>query len=66
MQIQRIIDMMVELAPPHLAAGGWLLLEHGCEQGLAVRHRLVQAGLSEVLTLADLQGLDRISLGRHP
>jgi release factor glutamine methyltransferase len=60
------IEQITAQALAHLLPGGWLLLEHGCEQGLAVRHRLVQAGLSEVLTLADLQGLDRISLGRHP
>jgi hypothetical protein len=49
-----------------LSPGGWLLLEHGFRQGPDVRNRLRQAGLSEVATLVDLQGLDRISLGRRP
>ena len=60
------IEQIVATVCAHLLPGGWLLLEHGCEQGSAVRDRLLQAGLSEVATLPDLQGLDRISLGRRP
>lgn len=60
------IEQIVAKACAHLRPGGWLLLEHGCEQGSAVRDRLTQAGLSEVTTLTDLQRLDRISLGRLP
>lgn len=60
------IEQIVATVCAHLLPGGWLLLEHGCEQGSAVRDRLIQAGLSEVATLIDLQGLDRISLGRRP
>lgn len=60
------IEQIVVKVCAHLRPGGWLLLEHGCEQGSAVRDRLIQAGLSEVTTLTDLQGLDRISLGRPP
>ena len=60
------IEQIVAKVCAHLRPGGWLLLEHGCEQGSAVRDRLMQAGLSEVATLTDLQGLDRISLGRLP
>jgi release factor glutamine methyltransferase len=60
--IERIIAQILA----HLLPGGWLLLEHGSRQGLDVRDRLTRAGLSEVVTLADLQGLDRISLGRRP
>jgi release factor glutamine methyltransferase len=60
------IEQIVAPILAHLLPGGWLLLEHGFKQGLDVRDRLTQAGLSEVVTLADLQGLDRISLGRRP
>jgi len=60
------IEQIVAQILAHLLPGGWLLLEHGFKQGLDVRDRLTRAGLSEVLTLADLQGLDRISLGRRP
>ncbi|GAA4870593.1 peptide chain release factor N(5)-glutamine methyltransferase [Luteimonas vadosa] len=52
-------------APAHLAAGGWLLLEHGWEQGASVRALLAAAGLTEVETLQDLEARDRVTLGRR-
>jgi release factor glutamine methyltransferase len=60
------IRTIVAGAPARLAAGGWLLLEHGHDQGDAVRALLHAAGLGSVATLADLQGLDRVTLGRRP
>ena len=53
-------------APAHLAPGGWLLLEHGWDQGAAVRALLGAAGLVEVATVRDLEQRDRISLGQRP
>ena len=53
-------------APHVLKAGGWLLLEHGYNQGEAARAMLVQHDVVEVATLPDLAGLDRITLGRKP
>jgi release factor glutamine methyltransferase len=47
-----------------LKPGGWVMLEHGYDQGEAVRQLLQQAGLQAVETLLDLAGLDRVSLGR--
>lgn len=52
-------------APAHLYPGGWLLLEHGCEQGAAVRDLLREAGLVDVMTRRDLAGLERITGGRR-
>jgi release factor glutamine methyltransferase len=60
------IDAIVAGAAARLAPGGWLLLEHGRDQGAAVRGRLASAGFEDVATLPDLQGLDRIALGRRP
>ncbi len=51
-------------APALLAPAGWLLLEHGLEQGLAVRALMVQAGLRDVETVVDLEQRDRVSVGR--
>ncbi|PIT51796.1 protein-(glutamine-N5) methyltransferase, release factor-specific [Snodgrassella communis] len=48
---------------------GWLLLEHGFDQGEAVRDMLAQHGFSQIHTLPDLAGLDRVTLGQsniHP
>ena len=53
-------------APTHLGPGGWLLLEHGHEQGAAVRSLLLAAGFEEVHTRQDLAGLDRCTGGRRP
>ncbi|MGC3871991.1 peptide chain release factor N(5)-glutamine methyltransferase [Halomonas sp. GXIMD04776] len=50
----------------HLEAQGWLLLEHGWTQGQAVAEALRQAGYADVMTLADLAGQPRVSLGRMP
>lgn len=59
------IRTIVGQAPAHLVAGGWLLLEHGWEQGPAVRALLQAAGLEAVQTCQDLEGRDRVSLGRR-
>lgn len=58
------IRAIVAAAPAHLSAGGWLLLEHGFDQGPAVRALLAAAGFGEVETVPDLEGRDRVSLGR--
>src|SRR4029078_4470124 len=39
-----------------LVPGGWLLLEHGFDQGAAVREMLADAGFSRVETRRDLAG----------
>ena len=53
-------------APAHLESGGWLLLEHGWDQGAAVRELLMLAGFEQVATERDLEGRDRVTLGRKP
>ncbi len=55
---------IIDGAPTHLSAGGWLLLEHGWQQGEAVRDLLRQAGAQDVATVTDLGGQPRVSLGR--
>ncbi|TDK21737.1 peptide chain release factor N(5)-glutamine methyltransferase [Luteimonas aestuarii] len=58
------IRVLAAGAPRHLLPGGWLLLEHGHDQGDAVRTLLVSAGLVDVATLQDLEHRDRVTLGR--
>ncbi|MBB1059591.1 peptide chain release factor N(5)-glutamine methyltransferase [Marilutibacter spongiae] len=53
-------------APGHLKPGGWLLVEHGWDQGAAVRGLFEAAGLVEVFTERDLEHRDRVTLGRNP
>lgn len=60
------IRVIVAGAPAHLLTGGWLLIEHGWDQGPAIRALLEQAGFVEVSTAVDLEHRDRVSLGRLP
>ena len=51
-------------APVHLQAGGWLLLEHGYDQAVAVRQLLQEHGFESVVSRDDLAGIQRCSGGR--
>lgn len=50
----------------HLLPGGWLLIEHGWDQGEAIRALFEQAGYVQVQTARDLEQRDRITLGQRP
>lgn len=50
-------------APRHLSPGGWLLVEHGYDQGEAVRALFAAAGLRQVATRRDLGGQERCTGG---
>jgi release factor glutamine methyltransferase len=58
------IREIVAAAPSHLQPGGWLLLEHGWDQGNAVRALMELADFVEVSTARDLEDRDRVTLGR--
>ena len=60
------IREIVAGAHEHLVPGGWLLLEHGWDQGEAIRALLEQAGFVEAQTVQDLEQRDRVTLGRWP
>ena len=57
------IRVIVRDSPAHLNSGGWLLLEHGWDQGDAVRALLTDAGFGDVQTHRDLEDRDRVTLG---
>jgi len=57
---------LAEGAPGYLKPGGWLMLEHGFDQGEPVRRLMRQAGLSDIQTQQDPGGRDRITEGRNP
>ena len=52
---------IVTTASTHLEPGGWLLLEHGYDQGAHVRALLSAQGYGRVATFRDLQGQERVS-----
>ena len=58
------IRQIVAGAAAHLEPGGWLLFEHGYDQGEASRNLLQAAGFKDVFTQPDLAGTDRVSGGQ--
>lgn len=59
----RAIRKIVQLVQPMLVSGGWLMFEHGFEQGAATRALLKNAGFVNIETLHDLQGHERVTTG---
>ncbi|MGL5387699.1 MAG: peptide chain release factor N(5)-glutamine methyltransferase [Serratia sp. (in: enterobacteria)] len=57
---------IVEQAAGYLEPQGWLLLEHGWQQGENVRMLLNAAGFIAVATHRDYGGNDRVTLGQKP
>ena len=57
-------ETIIAGAKDFLRADGWLLFEHGYDQGEAVRNILSQYKFRKIQTLADLAGLDRVTLGQ--
>lgn len=62
----RAIHELADGALEHLKPDGWLLIEHGHDQGHEVRQRLLEAGLEHVSTRLDIEGRDRCTGGRAP
>lgn len=52
-------------ASAHLHPGAWLVLEHGFDQGSAVRSLLARSGFQAIETRRDLAGHERATAGRH-
>jgi release factor glutamine methyltransferase len=60
------IRQITEQGLIHLNPQGWMMLEHGYDQGAAVRELMAQAGLVEIATRQDLGGNERVTLGKNP
>jgi len=58
------IRSIIDQSPDHLTTGGWLLLEHGYDQGAEVRDLLKARGFKKISTQQDLAGQDRVSKGQ--
>lgn len=57
------IKIILSQAPLHLNQGGWLLIEHGFEQGQAIRDLFRKAGFNKVETVSDYAGKERVTFG---
>ena len=61
----RDLKCIVQGAPAHLSAGGWLLVEHGFNQQAAVLDLFATHGFSEVSGYTDTAGVPRVVSGYH-
>ena len=55
---------IIAQAPQFLTADGRIYLEHGFDQAVAVRELLYQADFTEIQTIRDLAGHERVSVGQ--
>jgi release factor glutamine methyltransferase len=55
---------IIHHARDHLTGGGWLLLEHGFDQGAAVREALQEHQYCAVSTRSDWSGHERLTGGQ--
>jgi release factor glutamine methyltransferase len=60
------VRLIAARAREHLRRSGWLVLEHGYDQGGRVADILTVAGYQNVEGRQDLSGQDRITLGQWP
>ncbi len=60
----RELRRIVAGAPRHLRRGGWLLVEHGHDQGAALRSMLATGSWHAIRTLDDAAGIGRITVAR--
>lgn len=60
------LEKIITKAASYLYPQGWIVLEHGFEQGAGVRDLLNTSGFQQIETLKDLAGLDRTTLGQKP
>jgi release factor glutamine methyltransferase len=58
------IRHIIKTAHQNLKHKGWLILEHGFDQGIKVRSLLEENGYDNVVTHTDLAGLERLSIGQ--
>ena len=59
------IDHLISKAPDYLHPGGWLILEHGYDQGEAVIELLQQAGYKNCQDFQDYGGNPRVAIGQY-
>jgi len=59
------LHTLIKEAPRYLLPQGWLLLEHGWQQGAAVREIFARYGWQQVETCRDYGDNERLTLGRR-
>lgn len=59
------IEQIAQQALQYLLPAGWLLIEHGYNQGKAARELFIRCGYQNVATLRDMSGNERVTLGQR-
>lgn len=60
--IRQIIDNCLVYLKPQ----GWLMLEHGYNQAEVIADLMADVGLTNIATIQDLGGNDRVTIGKNP
>ncbi len=60
------LKIIIDGACTYLKRGGWIMLEHGYEQGTKVRALLEKNRFTSIKTLKDYAANERVSIGRCP
>jgi release factor glutamine methyltransferase len=58
------LKKIIARSPCYLKSDGWLLLEHGFDQGPAIVRLMSKAGFQKVVTHKDYNQVDRVTLGQ--
>lgn len=58
------LKVIIQQGKKHLTLDGWVVLEHGYDQGDAVQKIFKEAGYKQVRTVKDYGGNDRVTLGQ--
>lgn len=61
----RDLQHIITNAYRFLRPDGWIILEHGCTQGAAVRHLLQNNGFYSIRTHNDLESRERVTVGKN-
>lgn len=59
------LELIIAQAPKFLAANGWLLVEHGYDQGEAVRHLFEANHFDNINTFRDFGRNERVTIGQQ-
>lgn len=59
------LEFIIAEAKKYLSQAGWLLVEHGYDQAVAVRHLFHVNAYTEITTLLDFGGNERVTMGKY-
>lgn len=59
------IRIIIPQSTQYLSDKAWLVIEHGFQQGADIRAIFAQNDFSNIQTISDLNGLERVSLGQY-